>query len=309
MLWMTVAMLSCETASSPSDTEQGTTLATTQGTGADSTVGTTSGLTATFGMEGPADEGDEAGFVPPLDVSCAGGAGVAAHCALCDVREQNCLDTFKCVPWADDGGDAWTSTKCIGTALSPVPIGEACTVTGEVASGRDDCEAGSMCWAADPTTLMGTCVPFCAPSGESPACDDGRDCMLDGFGVLAVCLPACDPLDVGTCARGETCRYFPASANAFCLPDQGGEVLVPTVQCGSADEACDAAEVCISASTFGGCGDPSCCTAWCDLNDPMADSQCAASRSDHACLPVFDDGSAPRSLAHLGFCGVPARSR
>lgn len=264
-------------------------------------------LPGTFGMDAPADEGSEAGFVPPLDLACAGPPGASPHCALCDVRAQGCLDDFRCVAWAEDGGDAWNGTKCIGTALAPVGLGEACTVVDGVTSGRDDCAAGSMCWDADPGTLEGTCVPFCGPEGEEPVCPAGTQCLLDGHGVLALCLPTCHPLDPRSCPADATCRFMPDSVAAFCIPDDGGRVLAPTIQCGDDDEECPADRVCVSAATYGGCGSPSCCTSWCDRSQPDADAQCAAGRSDHVCVPVFGREPALGQYADLGVCAVPPR--
>jgi len=261
---------------------------------------------STFGNDAPADEGTAAGFVPPLDLACAGDPlGPSARCALCDVREQGCLDDFRCVAWADDGGDAWNGTKCIGIALAPVGLGEPCSVVDTVTSGRDDCAAGSMCWDVDPRTLQGVCVPFCAPEGQEPVCPAGTQCLVDGLDVLALCLPTCHPLDPTTCPADATCRFLPASDAAFCIPNDGGRVLAPTIQCGDDDEACPGDEVCVSATTYGGCGSPSCCTAWCDLSQPDADAQCAAGRPDHACVPVYDDEPAPAGYADLGVCAVP----
>jgi hypothetical protein len=264
---------------------------------------------STFGMDAPADEGSEAGFVPPLDLACSGAPGAAAACALCDVREQACIEDFRCVPWAEDGGEAWNGTKCIGIAIAPVGVGQACTVTDHVASGRDDCATGSLCWDADPMTLTGVCVPFCAPVGREPACPAGTECMLDGFDVLALCLPTCHPLDPASCPADATCRFMPASDAAFCIPNDGGRVLAPTIQCGDDGDACPAPEVCVSASTYGGCGSPSCCTPWCDLAQPDADAQCATGRPDHVCVPVFgpDREPAPAGYEDLGVCAVPPR--
>ena len=275
--------------------------------GGTTAAGTSSGTTesvATFGMDGPGVDGS--GFVAPLDVACASGSPSSAGCSLCDVREQNCIDDFKCVPWAEDGGDAWTGTRCVETPRDPAGVGEPCRIVdGGLASGRDDCAAGSMCWAIDRSTLEGVCVPFCAPQDERPACPAGTGCMLDGYEVLALCLPPCDPLDGSACAQTETCRYFSASQGAFCIPDQGPELLSPTIQCGEQGQACGAAQVCVSAMTYGGCGEPSCCTAWCDVDDPAADVQCARQRADQICVPLFDGEPAPEGLASLGYCALP----
>jgi hypothetical protein len=280
-------------------------------TSTSATVSTSSASTGplpgTFGLDAPADEGTEAGFVPPLDLACAGPPGSSLYCALCDVRAQGCLDDFRCVAWAEDGGDAWNGTKCIGTALAPVGLREACTVVDALTSGRDDCATGSMCWDADPVSLEGTCVPFCGPEGQDPVCPDGTRCMLDGLDVLALCLPPCDPLDPASCSADAACRFMPDSDAAFCIPSDGGRVLSPTIQCGDDGEECPADRVCVSAASYGGCGSPSCCTAWCDLAEPDADAQCAAGRPDHACVPVYDREPAPAGYEGLGVCAVPPR--
>lgn len=258
---------------------------------------------ATFGMDGA--EGSEVGFVPPADVGCGGGA--PEHCALCDVREQSCIDGFKCAPWADDGGDAWNGTRCVEIPGAPALPGQLCSVDDAPASGFDDCAVGSMCWGEGAVQGQGVCVPFCAPEGERPECPAGTACMLDGVGVLALCLPVCDPLELDPCPAQESCRYFSASRAAFCVPDGGGRVLSPTIQCGSDQQACPAGEVCISAATFGGCGAPSCCTPWCDIADPESDALCDAERPGHVCVPLFDDEPAPPGYESLGLCAEPPR--
>lgn len=291
----------------PVGTESSTSTGTSTSVGSSSGPSSTGPLPSTFGLDAPADEGTEAGFVPPLDLACAGLPGTSAHCALCDVREQGCIDDFRCVAWAEDGGDAWNGTKCIGTALDPVGVGEACTMVDAPVSGRDDCATGSMCWDVEPTTLEGTCVPFCAPAGVEPVCPAGTRCMLDGPGVLALCLPTCHPLDPASCPADATCRFVPDSDAAFCIPRDGGRVLAPTIQCGDEGEECPADRVCVSAATYGGCGSPSCCTRWCDLGAPDADAQCAEGRPEHACIPVFDRAPAPAGYEDLGVCAVPPR--
>lgn len=259
---------------------------------------------ATFGMDGP-DDGSEVGFVPPLDIACAPATG-AAHCALCDVRAQSCIDGFKCAPWSQDGADAWNGARCVPIPARPVGVGEACTVEDAPVSGLDDCAAGSMCWGAGGVDGEGTCVPFCAPpAGAEPECPAGTACLVDGLEVLALCLPPCDPLDPASCPAAHACRYFSASTAAFCVPDEGGRVSSPTIQCGSEDEECPEQEVCISAATYGGCGAPSCCTRWCDHEDPGADAECDANRPGHVCVPLFDREPAPEGYASLGFCAEP----
>ncbi|MEM9453795.1 MAG: hypothetical protein AAGF11_06420 [Myxococcota bacterium] len=261
----------------------------------------------TFGQEGPGDDGSEVGFVGPLDLACAQAVpGVSPQCALCDVREQSCVDGFRCVAWAEDGGDAWNGTRCIEVSPDPVGVGQICTLIDSVVSGLDDCPIGSMCWDADPVTLQGTCVPFCGLPGDSPVCPAGTECMIDGAGALALCLPPCDPLASRPCAGAAACRYFAASRAAFCIPDQGGRVLSPTIQCGDDDEPCPGTALCISAATYGGCGSPSCCTRWCDTSEPDADAQCAAmQRPDHVCVAVFDRPPIPADYASLGICAEP----
>jgi len=308
--WLSaLGMLACVPSgpAMPAAMESTSTSASTSADPGTSTGSASTGLLpSTFGMDAPVDEGSEAGFVPPLDLACAGPPGASSHCALCDVRAQQCLDDFRCVPWAEDGGDAWNGTKCIGIALAPVGLGEACTVVDAVTSGRDDCATGSMCWDVDPSTLAGTCVSFCGPEGEEPVCPAGTQCMLDGHDVLALCLPPCDPLDPSSCPVDAACRFMAESDAAFCIPNDGGRVLAPTIQCGDDGEECPVERVCVSAATYGGCGSPSCCTGWCDLAAPDADAQCAAGRADHVCVPVFDREPAPAGYEDLGVCAVPA---
>lgn len=279
----------------------------TTSAGTTSGGGTTLGPAATFGIDSGMADG--LGFVPPLDLACSAMVdGAAAHCALCDVRAQNCLDNFKCVAWAQDGGDTYNGSRCIGTAVVSVGLGEPCTIAEGLASGRDDCEAGTMCWGADPITAEGTCVPFCAPQGISPTCPEATVCAIDSLDVLALCLPPCSPLEPASCPAEQSCRYFPRSQTAACVPDAGPRMHAGTIACGSNDDPCAASEVCISAASYGGCGQPSCCTAWCDLDNPEADADCAAVVPGHVCVPVFDRAPGPDGLTALGRCAQPVGS-
>lgn len=127
----------------------------------------------------------------------------------CDLWSQNCPRGDKCVPFANDGGDLWNSSRCSTVAGSPDEAGDPCVVTYTGVSGLDSCDLGLVCLWVDPATNMGTCVPLCVGTEANPSCggDEGA-CTLAFEGALPVCLPGCDPLaqdcpDGAGCYRGD----------------------------------------------------------------------------------------------------------
>src|SRR5690349_13167900 len=46
----------------------------------------------------------------------------------CDIWEEDCPEGYKCMPWANDGGNAWNATRCSPIAPDAHAPGESCTV-------------------------------------------------------------------------------------------------------------------------------------------------------------------------------------
>ncbi|MBX7082068.1 MAG: hypothetical protein K1X88_22870 [Nannocystaceae bacterium] len=242
---------------------------------------------------GPADEDDlvggygGGGFIQDPD----GGTPVQ-----CSTFEQDCPDGEKCTPWANDGGSSWNATHCTPVDPAPVAIGQACMVEGNGVSGVDNCGVGAMCWDVDNQTNMGVCVELCSCSELTPVCEtDNTACLITNDGVLALCLPVCNPLDPGACADGDGC--FPVDDLFHCAPVAGGGA--PGDECQYIN-ACDPGTFCAAAGSVPGCGGVGCCSSFCDLAQPA--NGCLAGQD---CLPWYAEGQEPDAcLGSVGACAA-----
>jgi len=221
------------------------------------------------------------------------------HCGHeCDVWAQDCERGYRCMPWANDGGDRWNATLCTEIDPTPAAVGEPCHAVESAFSGADDCMFGSVCWGVDPVTLEGTCVAICEGSEADRRCGEGLECFIGFEGVITLCLPSCDPFDP-LCGEGEVCS---GDANGFvsdepfvCLPTPPFTPRSYGEPCGGL-EICAAGLACVRAPNVPGCEDH-CCTMLGDLaQGPICPDPA------QTCIPV--DDTMPES--GLCYCGVPA---
>ncbi len=219
----------------------------------------------------------------------------------CDVWDQDCPDGEKCMPWANDGSNSWNATRCSPVADNPGQVGDECTVEGSGVSGLDDCDVGSMCYYVDPETNVGTCVGFCEGGPDNPICESGFLCSIANDGVLILCRRECDPL-LQDCMGSAACLPAAGSEGFVCIVDASGEGGAPGDPCAFLN-SCDPGLYCAVAEAVPGCaGGDSCCSEFCDLNDPMS----VCSFPEQECVPWFEEGSAPPALEHVGGCAIPA---
>lgn len=218
----------------------------------------------------------------------------------CDLFIQTCPQGHKCAAWSSDGDSVLDSTRCVPIAPETDPLGAPCTVEGDGLGGVDSCGNLAMCWNVDAKTGIGTCVEQCKCDDDNPLCNTPNTaCMLTNGGVLALCLPVCDPLDPTACARGEVCVPNPVEGRPFVC-------LAAADAVGQIGDPCESANACDPALT---CGDPAllpelcddrfsgCCVPFCDLS--AADCPSGAT-----CLPWHEPDEAPKCLENVGVCGV-----
>jgi len=312
--WLVALLAACgPTVDPPTESGAGSTTSITSTT---EPITTSPGLTSTSGtsltgVDSDSGSSSESGvlFLLPGDFVCVQGgsvpSGFSPRCLFdCDLLAQDCAVGEKCMPWANDGGEVWNSSRCSPVAPDPVPPGGTCTVEGSAVSGVDDCELGSMCWGVDPETLQGTCIAFCdALRRPSQICDDPALCMGFNDGNVPVCVTPCDPLQDDPCPDGEACRLTQGDGGFYCLPLVGGHVEGSSQHC--EDATCLPSQLCVPGGSLGACEAASCCTDLCDLGDPGADAQCAALAPTQACVPVYAPGEAPMGLELVGVCAVP----
>jgi len=211
----------------------------------------------------------------------------------CDIFAQDCGPGEKCNAWAEGGGSSWDATKCVPVDADPDGIGEPCTVEGGGVSGLDSCVKGAMCFGVGDDN-MGTCIEQCTCSLENPVCTtQNTTCSITNDGVLALCLPICDPLDVGACGVGDVCI---SSGQFFiCVIDASGSEGGVGENCQFAN-GCDPGNFCGNNSgVFADCDDFACCTPFCDLTAP----QCPQGT---ACTPWYKEGTAPKCFDDVGAC-------
>jgi hypothetical protein len=275
-----------------SDTEDpGTTSETTSAsaTGASTTAPTTETATDTADTDTPTTTTDPSGFIQDPD-----GNSVSIECSVWD---QDCMDGEKCMPWANDGGNAWNATRCSPVSPDAGQPGDPCTVEGSGVSGVDDCAVASMCWGVDPETNLGTCVAFCMGSENNPVCDDPTTaCSIANEGTLILCLPTCDPL-LQNCMDGEGC--WGIDDDFVCAPDASGEMGVYGDPCEYIN-VCDPGLFCATATAVPGCASSGCCSEYCDLSEPAA---CMG--DNQMCLPAFEKGQTPPGYEDVGLCALP----
>jgi hypothetical protein len=280
---------STSSTSSTSPTTSGTTTPGTTTTSSSTTGVDPDGSGSSSGCE-PNECGNECGWIECPSSDDDGGIE-------CDAWEQDCAELEKCMPWANDGGKRWTSTRCSPLADPPHVLGEPCMVEGSAVSGIDDCALGMMCLWVDPLTNLGTCVANCGGTENDPSCDEpGTTCVIDFEGVLHVCLPLCDPL-LQDCAHGGCYPYGMPSEGFAC-----GAPLPPLAAdfeaCGH-DWDCQPGSLCPDADQPQACEDGDCCSPICDLTVPDA---CA---DDRVCTPVSPRGKFPPDLEDVGYCALP----
>jgi hypothetical protein len=280
---------------STSGTSDGT--ASSSGSGSSGTGSGSSGASESSSDSGSGTSGDEG---TPFVVQPDGSGGNEE----CDIWAQDCADGQKCMPWANDGGNAWNATKCTPVEPNPKAVGDACMTSGSGVTGIDDCDVGAICWNTDEMG-MGTCVPMCMGSAEAPSCENpDESCLITNEGVIILCLPICDPI-LQDCGERQGC-YLVDGVTISCGPDSSGADGAYGFPC-EYDNSCDPGLFCALGDAVPACtGGRGCCTEWCDLEaaDPLA--ACTGRADGVECVPFFEPGTAPPDFGHVGMCVLPS---
>ncbi|MEZ4453963.1 MAG: ribulose phosphate epimerase [Nannocystaceae bacterium] len=281
--------------STTAGTSEGTTTDTTAAT-ATATTGNTSSDTQATGSTSTSSDTESTGC-SFLCMPDGGSTGTFE----CDIWAQDCKDGEKCNAWANDGGGAWNSTKCVPDGTDGV--GDPCTVEGSGVSGLDSCAKGGMCWNVDPETNMGVCVALCEGSEDkctadaASCCGPGTACTIANMGSLILCLQTCDPL-IQNCENPKDVCY-PVNDTFQCAPDVSGDMGAIGDPCEFIN-VCDPGTFCGNPGAYPGC-DPNaagCCIPFCDLDAP----DCVAMTE---CTAWYDPMDVPPGYESLGACVIP----
>lgn len=218
----------------------------------------------------------------------------------CDIWTQDCPAGEKCMPWANDGGSSWNATRCSPVARNPDQPGDTCSVEGNDVSGEDSCGIAAMCWSVDPETNEGTCFPFCQGTSDSPLCDDPESlCSITNDGVLALCLPMCNPL-LQDCDDGQGC--YPLNGDFGCMPDYSYRSGAYGEPCEFIN-VCDPGLFCANPNLVPRCVSGGCCSEYCTVGE--AETTCQGAADGQECVPWYAEGEATPGLEDVGICGIP----
>jgi hypothetical protein len=261
------------------------------GTGAE----TSTGAAGSEGLdEGTTAAADTASFVPQPD---AGGT------IECDIWTQDCPAGEKCMPYAS-GTMSWDATRCSPVDAMPNQVGDPCTVVGNDSTGEDDCVLGAMCFAVDPESNEGVCYAMCQGSEANATCEDpAHVCSISNEGVLALCLPSCNPLLQDCPMAGVALGCYPVQGieGFVCWPDYSFD------QGGFGDPCeyfnyCDVGLFCGIPEALPGCVATACCNEYCDITGA---TPCSGAADGQECIAWYDAGQAPPGYEDVGYCGLP----
>jgi hypothetical protein len=207
----------------------------------------------------------------------------------CDVWTQDCPDDEKCVAWSSMG-DTWDANKCV-SILGTGRTGDECSSDG-AAQGTDTCDVGFMCYYVNADGI-GSCVPLCSGSPDTPMCPDAFNCSVSNDGSLPLCVYRCDPVLQDCQQEGAGCFWDGSKFNC----DPAG-VLLENEACAYIND-CAPGHLCLEAMSLPECVGSACCSSFCELDDP----QCQLDGTE--CIAFFDQGTAPPGLENTGVCALP----
>ncbi len=219
--------------------------------------------------------------------------------AMCDIwSEGDCGEGEKCMPYASTGG-TWDALKCSPLDDNPKQLGDECFADMGPAGGVDDCGEGLYCYYVDPDTNVGTCIEFCTGSPAAPSCGPDTICTIVNDGVLVLCRPECDPTLQDCQPAGSGCYQATGTGSFTCIWDKSGSGGAYGEPCDFIS-SCDPGLACLDAASVPGCTGGSCCSNFCDVDEPNA---CPDAGQGQICEPYYD--APDPGYEHVGVCAVP----
>ena len=228
----------------------------------------------------------------------------------CDVFQQNCDPSAKCLPTVishiivivEDDATAW----CSPVSPTPAALSASCQVDRDAyrdeSRSYDDCDAGLVCWGVT-AEGAGRCEALCTGNAADPVCPEDHFCP-QGWGVNGVvCVSSCDPL-VQDCASATDACYL-LDGRWGCYPRDATTVGTTFRPCSFAND-CAPSFACVSQDEFPGCVNPyvGCCAPICDLDAPDAQVVCASEDPTFSCVEWPPEGTAV-GYENVGAC-LPA---
>jgi hypothetical protein len=215
----------------------------------------------------------------------------------CDPAAQDCPEGEKCTGYVVEVGSCCVdANKCV-PVIGNGQLGDPCVRTID----NDDCALGYFCMTkTSGSTGEGVCLAFC---------DAGtQDCHLDGLpdaqciafndGTLPLCQDSCDPL-TQDCAQTMGCYGVGSQGFVCSMPGYEDGLGNDGDMCYTV-QSCKPGLGCTAADVLHGCAASRCCTPYCDISEP---DPCT---TPEACIPYFEEGTAPPNYENVGLCAIPA---
>lgn len=213
----------------------------------------------------------------------------------CDMLLQDCPEGEKCVHTGDPGDFGHVCVPVTGSQAA----GDPC-VYGGAGNPVDDCDADSVCWNVVEVEgeEVGTCVPFCSGTYDSPECPPEHSCLISSEATIVLCQPTCDPL-IQDCNEGQGC-YWDFQSVFTCVPTT--QDLPLGEPCGFIND-CAAGLICLNTEVLPTCDGSACCGTYCDLQ--QGDAPCEAAMPGTVCTAFFEEGMELEGFENVGVCLVP----
>ena len=137
--------------------------------------------------------------------------------APCDALAQDCPESERCLPYklVDELDAPYVAVECSHTSAG-ASVGQACTTSDLTTTvGADGCDIDSICWDLEPDVsgYAGVCHELCP-------CEAGGVCIAaDPWSLMFVCEPSCAQNE--PCELGETCSSVmdhTGQSTFACLP-------------------------------------------------------------------------------------------
>lgn len=224
-------------------------------------------------------------------------SGDDSPCGPCDL--DACAEGEKCNMYSADTGSWYSDWGCFPMIPDPGDIGDPCDPK-SVLLGIDSCGPHATCYptAVDEAYCFGLCEDAC---GDRTCAAPGTWCYLRD--TTSLCVLNCDPrLGANACGgeRQESCVPAPGGDGYACVPDMSGDAGGYADPCTDHNE-CDPGFACAPGDQVGKCEAPSCCTPFCDADEP---NTCPGA-PDEICQLWYAPDEAPPSLQGVGVCALP----
>ena len=267
------------------------------------------------GAEADTGEADSTTTGTPTSSTTGCGAAAEERCFVpydapqtcgesCNVFDPlSCPEGEKCAPTICEVGSSTVDSHICQAIVGDGMLGDPCDVVEEMGE-VDICDSGLFCVPSPSSSASGSCRALCAGSVDAPECAEGTTCTFDEDGLLPLCFPICHPLELESCAAGESCVPSAAGDAFVCRPRNPLDDAPYPAPCDT-QTACDPGLLCIPGPEVPepGCdADQGCCSPFCDI-----ESTDACPGAGQVCVNYWPDtATPPPGYENIGVCRLPS---